>query len=351
MAWSEDSMPTMGEASAVRGAPNTKPKSGLWRSLLVALVVASTLWTAAALGAEPTKADRAAARQLAGEAMDLLTAGDFEAALAKFTEADQRVPAPTLRLRMARCLDKLDRMKEAAERYREVIAYELKAGAPGVHREARKEAVPELAALLEQVPSVTVMVDGPGSSEATVAVNGEALDWGVGEDHELDPGHYAFRAEQAGRVATEEIDLARGEHLTVVLKLPELAAVPVAPTPTPAPEDGAAMTTAGWVAVGVGGLGLTLGIVTGAMVLSREADLEARCPDRQCPPEAHDDAEVFDALRTTSTIGFVIGGVGLATGVTLLLLAPGDDEAAEASEEARLEPFVGIGALGVRGVF
>jgi hypothetical protein len=344
MAWSE-------ETSAMQGDPTMTRRSGLGRNLLVVIVIASTLWTGVAVGAEPTAADRAAARKLAGAAMDLLTAGDFEAALAKFTEADRRVPAPTLRLRMARCLDKLDRMKEAAETYREVIAYELKAGAPAVHRAARKEAVPELAALLEQVPSVTVMVDGPGSGEAAVAVNGEALDWAVGEDHELDPGHYAFRAEQAGRVATEEIALARGEHLTVVLKLPEPEALPVAPTPAPEEEGGAAMATAGWVAVGFGGLGLTLGIVTGAMVLSQEADLEARCPDRQCPPEAHDDAEGFDTLRTTSTIGFVIGGVGLATGVTLLLLGAGDDEAEEASEEARLEPVVGIGAVGVRGVF
>ncbi len=53
-------------------------------------------------------------------------------------------------------------------------------------------------------------------------------------------------------------------------------------------------------------------------------------------------------------MGFVIGGLGVATGVTLLLLAPGDpseDSADGAAEEAQLEPLLGFGAVGLRGTF
>ena len=335
----------------MHGEQITTRGRGLVRTLLVAIVIASTLWAGAAAAAEPTTADRAAARKLAGEAMDLFTAGDFEAALAKFSEADARVPAPTLKLRVARCLDKLDRLKEAAEMYREVIAFELKAFAPAVHREARKQAVPELAALLEDVPLVTVTVEGPGAAEAAVSMNGQAIDFSVGDDHELDPGHYVFRAEQGGRETSEEIDLARSEHQTVVLKLPAEEVADTPPTGAAVADDGSGMAVAGWVAVAVGGVGVTIGIVTGTMVLSQESDLEGRCPNRQCPPEAHADAESFDTLRTTSTVGFVIGGLGLATGVTLLLLAPDDEEADAPEQGARIEPLLGVAAFGVRGVF
>src|SRR5690606_12436568 len=83
------------------------------------LGVFATLLLASPVGAQST-ADRLAARKLGGEAMDLFAAGDYATALEKFTQADELVPAPTLKLRIARSLDRLDRMLEAAEMYRAV---------------------------------------------------------------------------------------------------------------------------------------------------------------------------------------------------------------------------------------
>ena len=118
-------------------------------------------------------------------------------------------------------------------------------------------------------------------------------------------------------------------------------AVDVAP-PLVDGDDGSAMWIGGWVAIGVGGAGLVLGTVAGALVLSQEGDLEARCLERRCPPEAHDDARSFDTMRTLTTVGFIVGGVGVALGTTLLIVASGSDE------QARVQPLIGPAYAGVR---
>ena len=296
--------------------------------------------------AAPSKAERAMARKLAGEAMDLFAAGDYAAAHAKFEEADALVPAPTLQLRMARCLDKLDRLQEAATIYREVIAYELDRSAPAVHRQARKQAVPELAELLEQVPSVVVSVEGPNAALATVTLDGAPYGADqLGQEHALDPGVYRFEARVGDRVVTESVDLARGETERVVLALP----MTLAPAPTPGPNLGDAkrddgvdpFVAAGWTAIGIGGVGLIVGGATGIAMLAKRDGLEDRCVDRRCPPEAHDDAREFNRLRVTTTVGLVVGGLGLGAGLTLLLLAPEPDHRDTVSVRPFISPFGG----------
>jgi hypothetical protein len=308
-------------------------------------------WMAVAQAA-PSQGDRAKARKLAGEAMDLFAAGDFAAAYEKFSEADELVPAPTLKLRMARSLDKLDRLQEAVKVYREVIAYELDRFAPAVHRQARKQAVPELAALLEQVPKVVVTVEGPQANAATVTMDGGPFPpESLGEEVPLDPGVYRFEAREGERVISETVELGRGVTERVALALPMLPeADDGEPTTAPPRDDGVdPMVVAGWTAIGIGGLGLIVGGATGIAMLAKEGGLEERCPNRQCPPAEHDAAREFDRLRVTTTVGLVVAGLGAGAGVTLLLLAPtfGGDGA----DEVSVTPFVGPFGGGLVGAF
>ena len=298
--------------------------------------------------AAPSTKERLTARKLAGEAMDLQKAGDFQAAYDKFAEANALVPAPTLQLRMARCLDKLDRLQEAAEIYRGVIAYELDRKAPAVHRQARKDAVPELSALLEQVPKVVVSVEGPDATGATVTRNEEPFSAELlGQEHALDPGVHRFEARVGDRTVSESVDLERGKTERVALALPML------PDPIDEPADQApqeaggsdTMTIAGWSLVGVGGVGLVIGAATGIVVLSKQSDLEERCVDRACPPEAHEDAREFDRLRVTTTVGLVVGGLAGAAGTTLLILSAGGGDEGDVAFFA--SPF----GAGVKGTF
>jgi hypothetical protein len=288
----------------------------------VLLTCSATLLTPAMVGAQPAGDARRDALKLAGEAMDLLQAGDFAAALDKFNEADALVPAPTLKLRIARCLDKLDRMKEAAEKYREVIATELTPQAPAQHREARKQAVPELAALLEQMPSLTVRVTGQGSADASVSMEGTPLPAEVvGNKQQMDPGRYVFEAVVGERRVKEDVVLARGDDRKVVLTLPQPEAGADV-TPGTKAGGGSGVATVGWTAVVLGGAALSVGSILGVVVLNSQGDLEDRCPNRQCLPDAHDDARVFNSERIASTALLVVGGVAAVVGVTMVLLAP-----------------------------
>lgn len=315
---------------------------------MVAFAASTTV--AAPLGAQ-TRKDRVEAQKLAGEALDLFEAGDYEAALERFEAAHALVPAPTLLLRVARSLDKLDRMQEAAERYREVIGWELDRFAPPQHRKAREDAVPELAALLEQLPQLVVTVDGPGAGGAAVTVDGEPLAAKeLGDELPRDPGAVTLVAQVDGREATETVTLTRGEVTKVTLTLPAPAVETQGPAPDLAQSDGEGSegwTIAGWSTVGLGGALLLAGLGTGVAVVVQESDLESRCPDRRCPPEAHGDAESFDTLRSATTGLLVAGGVTAAAGVALLLLAPGDEGAAEDA----LTWSVGPGFVGVAGRF
>jgi tetratricopeptide (TPR) repeat protein len=292
----------------------------------------------------PTQKQRVQARKLAGEAMDLFAAGDYATALEKFQGADAIADAPTLKLRIARCLDKLDRLAEASEVYRQVIAYELTPTSKAVYREARKKAVPELAALRAQVPSVLVTVAGPNAGQASVSMGDEPVaDDFLGSKQPLDPGYYVFTATLNDRQVTKDVDLQRGQHARVQLMLPAPNVTPQSTQVAPAADGNSGMWIGGWVAIGIGGVGLVMGAVTGGMVLADESDLESRCPNRECPPDVHDDAESFDTKRTLSTVGFIIGGLGAAVGTTLLLLASGSD-----SGEQAIQPIIGPGGAGVR---
>ncbi len=312
-------------------------------------------------GQSPSHQERMQAAKLGGEAIDLYAAGDYAAALEKFEQAEQIVPAPTIKLRIARCLDQLDRMQEAAEKYRQVIEAELPHWAPKVHRDAREKAVPELAALLEQIPTLEISLRGPGADIATVELDGIELGADeLREQHAVDPGSHVVVARVGEQAARRSVTARRGEHLVVKLRL-EGADEPEADdadTAEPAPA-GAWMPTAAWVGIGVGAAGFVLGTAAGIAVLDEEAELLDRCPDRQCPPEVHDDARSFDGLRAASTAGFAIGTVALAAGVTLLLwpideTEPSNDDAderAEPSEEAQLVPYLAPAAVGLAGRF
>lgn len=298
--------------------------------------------------AQPSHADRQAALKLGGEALDLYAAGDYRAALEKFEEANALLPAPTLELHIARCLNKLDRLKEAAETYRNVIATELKANAPAVHREARKQAVPELAALLDETPTVRATVKGPGAVDAKLLMDGEPIDVAsLGEKMSLDPGHYRFEALAGERKVVKEIDLERGEHERVVLYLSdETPEIETPPSTAEGSDDALPYRAAGWAAIALGGAGLSLASIMGVMLLADEEDLLARCPNRQCPESAHVDARSFETKRILTTTGFIVGGVGLAAGVTLLLLAP-----SSGGEKATLRPLLSPGMVGLEGTF
>lgn len=89
----------------------------------------------------------------------------------------------------------------------------------------------------------------------------------------------------------------------------------------PPPEEPSEGSSAAPIAFVLGGLGLGVGVVTGLMSLGEVSTLEKNCgPEKRCTNPA--DQEVADSaklLGNISTVGFVVGGIGVATGTVLLL--------------------------------
>jgi len=318
----------------------------LAKRLTTWLVFVLVLFGAVTSVCAQTRQDRTKARKLAGEALDLYNAGDYEAALVKFDAADELVTAPTLKLRVARCLDKLDRMIEAKRKYREVIEVQLKRWAPPVHRTAQKQATKELKQLLAEIPSVTIAVRGVGSADAVVELDGRVLTpQELLEKRPVDPGRHIFEARVDDREVSENIEVLRGEDKRVVLTVPD----PPPALPPPDRTGPLVWQVAGWTSVGVGVVGVVMGTVAGVMVLDQDEELSQQCPNRQCPRSIEADVSTFDTLRTVSTAGFIMGGVGLALGTTLLLLAPPDPLPPDAS--VAVSPWVAPTGVGLRGRF
>jgi hypothetical protein len=113
------------------------------------------------------------------------------------------------------------------------------------------------------------------------------------------------------------------------------------------------MKTIGVVALVVGGIGLVGGGITGGLALNEHSVLVDECPKNKCPAARQTTLDNFHALATISTIGFIVGGVGVAGGVTLLVLAPSSKNAKDAAgpNKASITPYIGVGEIGAVGRF
>ena len=316
------------------------------------LLVASLAAATPARGQQPPDDYRTTARVLAEEADGLFSKGDYAAALDRFERADALVHAPTVGLMAARCLVQLKRWVEASERYVTVTRMELPTTAREVHEQAQRDAEKENAALVPRIPRLVLKVTGGGPALA-VTLDGKPVPAAlIGASQLVDPGshHVVARAGQEERAV--DVTLAEAERRELPIELPEVATpLPVpAPVPLPPPvpanpppsEGPSALAVAGWVGVALGGAGVAIGTGLGLAAVSKRSDLSAddKCTaDLQCGPEFHDAADAYNALRVGTTPSLVIGGVLLATGITLVAVAPSGSDATErTSFDLRVAP-------------
>jgi hypothetical protein len=100
---------------------------------------------------------------------------------------------------------------------------------------------------------------------------------------------------------------------------------------------------------GVGAAGLGVFAVAGGLALDKVKELDARCPNKQCPSTEARNQRAAASLGTAATIGLVVGGLGAAAGTTVLLLAR--SESGERGAGLSVSAGVGLGGFEVRGRF
>jgi hypothetical protein len=302
-----------------------------WASALIAALCLLASWPPMAL-AQVSESDRAAARELGREGIELYKAGDYATALDRLTRAHTIVDLSTTGLWRARCLVALGQLVEASEQYLAVTRMTLSADAPGIHVAALEEASRERDALLPQVPSVRLRSAGPFPADAVITIDDQPVPAAlIGAKRPVDPGTHVVRVTRGDRSETSSFSIEPGASIELALTIPSTPATDVMqstrPTAPPDDEDSGAVVIAGWATVALGGAVFIGGVVTGLLALDTQSDLDGGCVNSQCPPDLHDEVDEFETLRTLSLVGIIAGGAIAIGGVTMLAVsAPGQAE-------------------------
>lgn len=311
-------------------------------------------------GAQEDASTRAAARKLAEDGVAALQAGDGAKAAEKLDKAFRILNVPSIALWSGRALVKQGQLVEAAERFLAATRLPV-SGDTAVQEQAKTEAAKELEQLRPRIPNLVIRIDS--GADVSVSLDGRDVPASLlGEEHPINPGAHQLVARRGGEQKTEDVNIAEGERKEVTLRFDELAATPGArpprvsepPSSILAGSAGSSRTLA-FVALGLGGAGLVLGGVSGALAMSKKsslADDDEHCRDDQCVYAVEDDVSSLRTFRTVSTIGFIAGGALAATGVVLLLThqSPSPSSSAQRAPSP-LALRIGPSAVQVRGSF
>ncbi len=303
-----------------------------------------------------SSSDRETARTLMDQGNDLRDHGDLKGALARFEAANQIMRVPTTALEVARTQVSLGLLVEARDTLAQIMSSVPAPREPAQFRDARTQAQTLDASLESRVPTVTVTVSGAAEGAAvSLAVDGVAVPAAViGLPRRLDPGHHVMVATTSTAEGRAEVDVAEGEKKDVAITLATIAkphppvVENIEPPPPVVPESHRSYVLP-IVLFSTAGAALIAGGVTGALMLGQQSSLQTSCPNHTCPPSQYGALDSANMLATTSTVLFVVGGVGVAAGVIALLV--GKPSAPPPAQAFTYAPWIGFGSAGIRGTF
>jgi hypothetical protein len=307
------------------------------------------LMTAVAL---PARADDAA--RLFDEGLKDMLAGRHATGCPRIAKSYDIEPLLGTLFTLAECYAKAGKPASAIARYTEYL--ERYAKLPPAQKRAQREraqvSLKERATLLGDVPRLTLSLPASAPPGTVVTKDGVMFDaTSLDTTMLVDPGEYVFTTQVPGGPVNEERTTIRlGEQqkieLVVIAGSTTTGASPVLGTSGPEPqshgespvsepeeppfEDQGSGETEGerqgsqriWVyaAGGAGLVGIAVGSVTGALVLSeRKAILKECDDDHRCSDKGLAAVDRAQTLGVVSTIGFAVGATGIAAATILLL--------------------------------
>lgn len=324
------------------------------RRLAGAALTAALLFSSVSAFAEPTPQDISQARDLGQQAQAAHEAGNYAESERLWTAASNLYPAaPTLTLGLARAQMKQGKYVLARESYNKIIREQSNnPNASQAFKDALSAAQSEIEGATAKIARVTIIVEG-GAPNAEVTIDGDAVNAaGLGVPRPIDPGPHTVKATAEGYLPAETTfqvaEAGSAEAKLTLTKDASTAAPPPAPAVTAPPETVTTKRdrTLAIVALGVGGAGLVFGGVTGALAMSKHGDLDGECPGGKCPSRLQSDVDGFHTMATLSTIGFIVGGVGVAAGAVLWFTAP-----KKTVRGFEWHPYVGANGGGLAGRF
>lgn len=340
-------------------ASERRPGPARLRGLLVGLGLAASLLSALpAAAAGPN--DKSAAARLVTTGQTAMKTRRWTVAEAAFRHAEELDPSPATKVELARSLAQQGKLVEASRTLHAALD-----AAKGVAaaRKAGHAAQKLLGEVEPRVPWIQLVVQGPLKPAQTL-IDGKVVDASV--ELPYDPGEHTIAAEADGfdRVQ-QKIALVEGAHAKLTLEMKKATAARAPDAPPEEVSSGKGSVLPAVVGFGVGGAGLALGAVFGVMAFgekSKADDAKAgytkcvnnpNCPGTTARGYTNDFNAAIDTSTgdgTISTIGFIVGGVGVAAGVTFLFWRPwGGGNAAD--KAMTVTPTLGMGRVGLTGTF
>lgn len=312
----------------------------------------------ASAAAAPTFKDRMEAQKLAQEAKQLSRQGKHKQAAKNYKKADKLMPAPSYKLEMAKELLELEDLVQANE-----VLLECMDQGPirqWAEKAAQKKCIELASKVDDRLPRIAVVVIEPSSEEVIIMIDGEDYDPSDGEIG-FNPGKHEITAEAEGFANfKKKVTLKEGDRETVEITLKGRKKEPEKEEEAD-DEGGGLSPIPAYIGWGLGAVGLGVGIGFGIAAITSTNDVLTLygCENGVCPPEAEADLDVAKLNGNLSTAGFIVGGVGIAGGTILYLLADtdGDDESEESEDEdegmlkIEARPMIGPGYVGVSGTF
>lgn len=330
----------------------------------------STLAAAPAVRAQ-SAADKAAAEALFDEGKRLREAKRYAEACPKFADSQKLDPAVGTLLNLALCYKENGQTASAWSTYREAAAQASAAKQPEREQLARDEA----AALETKLTRLVIEVHPSVASTSGIEVKRDGATvpqglWGVAAP--VDPGvriievtapgkkplRLEARAEGAGATAKVVINALEDDTAATPAPVPatspplaEPAAEPAPPPADTGSKPGSTQRLLGYGAIGLGVVGLGVGTFYTFQSRAHNSDALSICedPDDACTEDDVDDHDLAvkkaRAAQLNSFVAFGLGGVGVITGVVLIVTAPkGESKAAR----VRVLPDVSDGHAGLR---
>jgi hypothetical protein len=271
-----------------------------------------------------TKQELDAARKLFQEGMALSAANNCSAALTKYRAVANVKMTAQVAFNIAECEERLGKLVSALGNYR--LAASQAQGDPKA-KDVASRVADRIDALDARIPKLTIK-RGKGADVAVIELDGSELGAAqLSAATPVDPGPHTVVAKIGGKESSNDtVTIAEKETKTfeVNIDLPvakvEAPAVPIPPDPnSDKPPPAGRSKVPGAVVLGIGGVGVALGVTFMVLRGGALSDLDAKCGgDTSCPPSAQSLSDKGRLYTGLAEGGFVLGAVGIVTGIVLL---------------------------------
>ena len=326
------------------------------KRLVRSLLMVSAIVTASA-SARAQSSGSAEAEELFKQGRAALEAKDYATACSKLAESNRLERAVGTLISLAQCQEAQGNLASARQHWQEAADF---ADALQDRLQRGANARQRFTELDKRVPRLTIKL-AANAPPSTVVKRDEVTltNASFGSALPVDPGnHVLVVSAYQHEPRTFEVTLAEGDAKQLEVE-PGVELPPPPPSTSPGlaaheTGGGTTMRTAAYVVGAVGIVGVGLGAVFGLQASAKWSSAQEACKPGACGAgsQARDDKDAASSAGNLSTVTFIIGGAALATGVTLLVLAPSSSSgrstgSSPTSAWVRLAPGVGgVSAIG-----